>query len=216
MRKSLWVMLVLVLASFILSLFFYQQLPLQMASHWDVRGEVDGYMHKNTALFIVPTIMTVLAVAYFLIKPAKYFKDHVKKSSHYADQFLIVLLCFFLYSHLIIIVWNLGYRFNFIYAFLPVIGLLFIYLGFILPHLKRNYFIGIRTPWTLKDESVWEKTHMLGGQIFKVIGILMILSVFIPDYAFGVIISSVVFSVLYSFIYSYKEFKKLEIHKKKI
>jgi uncharacterized membrane protein len=209
-------MLMLTVTSFVLSAFFYTQLPEQMASHWDMYGNANGYMSKETSLFIVPAIMTLLTLGYFLIKPAKFFKDNVKESSIYADQFLIVLLLFFLYSQGIIIAWNLNYIFHFIYAFVPALGLMFIYLGFILPHIKRNFFIGIRTPWTLKDDTVWEKTHILGGQLFKVIGVLMLLSIFIPEYAFIVVVASVILMVPYCFFYSYRSYKNLDINKKKI
>lgn len=214
MRKSLWVMSILTFLSFLLSIAFYSQLPLQMASHWDMYGNANGFMSKETSLLIVPVIMTLLSISYFLIKPAKFFKSNVKKSSIYADQFLTVLLLFFLYSHGVIIAWNLGYIFYFIYAFVPALGLMFIYFGFIMPQIERNFFIGIRTPWTLRDDMVWEKTHILGGRLFIIMGILIIVSVFVPNYAFIIVIASAIFTVLYCFFYSYRLYKNLDVNKK--
>ena len=66
------------------------------------------------------------------------------------------------------ITWNMGVQFNMTQFFVPAIGILFFYIGTILKYTKRNWFVGIRTPWTLSSDVVWEKTHKLGGKLFKI------------------------------------------------
>ena len=78
--------------------------------------------------------------------------------------------------------------------------------------IKPNYFIGIRTPWTLENEEVWKKTHLFGGKLWFIGGLLIfILSLIIPDnYSFYVLITVTVIISILPIIYSYLEFKKLK------
>jgi uncharacterized membrane protein len=93
---------------------------------------------------------------------------------------------------------------------LPVgIGVLFIVIGNLLPRARPNWFVGIRTPWTLSSDRVWEKTHRFGGQVFVGGGILMLLSGLVlaqwAHVAVFIIIALCAASVL---VYSYVEWKR--------
>jgi len=57
----------------------------------------------------------------------------------------------------------------------PALGILFYYCGILIENAKRNWFIGIRTPWTLSNEKVWERTHKIGGKLFKIAGLIAFL-----------------------------------------
>jgi uncharacterized membrane protein len=85
----------------------------------------------------------------------------------------------------------------------PAVGLLIFYIGFILPKAKRNWFVGIRTPWTLSSDIVWEKTHKLGGILFKLVGAITIFGIFINEVAFYLTIFSAIGVSIFLFIYSY-------------
>ena len=74
---------------------------------------------------------------------------------------------------------------------------------------KRNYFIGIRTPWTLNNEEVWDKTHRLGGLLFKISGVITVFGVFLPDYAIVFILVPVLASAVISIVYSYVIHQKI-------
>jgi uncharacterized membrane protein len=87
-------------------------------------------------------------------------------------------------------------------------GMLFIYLGFLLEHAEPNWFVGIRTPWTLSSESVWKKTHRLGGKLFKIAGVICLLGVLFQDYAIWTIMVPILLVSFYVVVYSYIEFQK--------
>ena len=93
-----------------------------------------------------------------------------------------------------------------------LIGLLFAGLGNYFKTIKPNYFIGIRTPWTLENEEVWKKTHHFGGKLWFAGGLLIfILSLIIPIvYSFYVLMTVTVIISIIPIIYSYLEFKKLK------
>ena len=90
------------------------------------------------------------------------------------------------------------------------LGLLFMILGNYLPKVKANYFIGIRTPWTLANETVWVKTHRFGGKVFFIGGAMLIVSAFIPSsFRVFLLISSIVFIAIVPMVYSYFVYKKV-------
>ena len=92
-----------------------------------------------------------------------------------------------------------------------IIGLLFAFLGNYFKTIKPNYFIGIRTPWTLENEEVWKKTHLMGGKLWFIGGLLMALTFVLPNemqlYTFLGI--TAVISIV-PIVYSYLEFKKIK------
>ena len=91
---------------------------------------------------------------------------------------------------------------------IPTLGLLFYYTGILIEHTQRNWFIGIRTPWTLSSEEVWKKTHKLGGRLLKISGIVALLGIFFQDLALLFAIVLPLFSVLFTVFYSYFEYSK--------
>jgi len=89
-----------------------------------------------------------------------------------------------------------------------LMGSLFILIAQLLKKSKQNYTIGIRTPWTLSSEKVWDKTHKLGAKLFTISGGITILSALFPLYSFYVLIGSILLSTIYLFVYSYLEYRK--------
>jgi uncharacterized membrane protein len=106
---------------------------------------------------------------------------------------------------------NLGANINMTQFLLPALGILFIIIGAILPLTKRNYFIGIRTPWTLHSDKVWDDTHRIGGRVFIVAGLIVFLSAFAsPQHTFILVITCILAAVAITIAYSYKSFKSLK------
>ena len=94
---------------------------------------------------------------------------------------------------------------------LAIIGLLFAFLGNYFKTIKPNYFIGIRTPWTLENEEVWKKTHLMGGKLWFVGGLLMALTFVLPNkIQFYTFIGIVTVISIVPIVYSYLEFKKIK------
>ena len=111
--------------------------------------------------------------------------------------------------HIIVLRAALGYPVA-IERVLPVgLGVLFIVIGNLLPRARPNWFVGIRTPWTLSSDRVWEKTHRFGGHVFVAAGMLMLLSGLVvapwAHAALSIIIAICAASVV---IYSYVEWKR--------
>ena len=172
MRKSTIAVLGMILFSFVIGIYFYPKMPEKMASHWNVQGRVDGYMSKFWGLFLMPFVLVGLALLFTAIPRIDPLKANIEKFRKYYDGFIILFFIFMLSIHFQVILWNLGIRTS-PNVIAPIgIGILFFYIGILCENAKRNWFIGIRTPWTLSSERVWEKTHKIGGKLFKIAGVI--------------------------------------------
>ncbi len=107
-----------------------------------------------------------------------------------------------------IILWSVGYQISPNLTFPILIGILFIYLGFLLDHAEQNWFVGIRTPWTLSSKTVWKKTHELGGKLFKIAGVISCLGIFAGVYALWFVLIPTLAVAVITVAYSYYEFQK--------
>jgi uncharacterized membrane protein len=90
----------------------------------------------------------------------------------------------------------------------PAFGVLFYCCGIVMENAKMNWFIGIRTPWTLSSENVWNKTHRLGGVLFKAAGVISVAGFLLPQYAIFIMVGPVLLFSLYLVVYSYIEYRK--------
>lgn len=198
----------IILVSFAVGIALYTAMPEKMATHWGAAGEVDGYAPRSFGLFFIPILSLFLLGLFLLIPKIDPLKANIEKFRKYYDGFIIILLLFLFYVHALTLAWNLGIRFNMATALLPAMGLLFYYLGIIMEKAKRNWFIGIRTPWTLSSDRVWDKTHKLGAKIYKVIGLAALPGILFGKYAIFLLIALTFFSSVYLFLYSYWEYRK--------
>lgn len=208
MRKSEIIILGIIVVSSVIGMYFYPRMPGAIASHWSIRGEVDGYMSKFWGLFLMPLISLCLLLLFVLIPKIDPLRANVEKFRNYYDGFIVLMIVFLFYVYLLTIFWNVGLRFNMIQLLAPAFGILFYYCGILIENAKRNWFIGIRTPWTLSSDKVWERTHKIGGRLFKITGVVGLLGVLFHDYAMLFILMPVLLITAYTVLYSYFEYQK--------
>jgi uncharacterized membrane protein len=214
LRKAEKIMLGMVLLTFAIGIFFYPQMPDRIASHWNARGEVDGYMPKLLGLFLFPIVLAGLVLLFIAIPRIDPLKANIEQFWKYYDRFVILFLIFMLAIYVQVILWNKGTQIS-PNVMLPVgFGVLFFYVGILCENAKRNWFIGIRTPWTLSNEKVWEKTHGIGGKLFKIAGGLALVGLFWQRFALFFVLVPVTVVAVYIIVYSYfayqRETKALE------
>ena len=113
------------------------------------------------------------------------------------------------YMYIVTLAANLGYAFNMNYIIMPAIAVLFYFCGILVENAKRNWFIGIRTPWTLSSDKVWKKTHKLGAKIFKIYAVVILFGLFFEHCLIWIILTILPLS-LYLLIYSYLEWRKIK------
>ncbi|MBU1180063.1 DUF1648 domain-containing protein [Patescibacteria group bacterium] len=198
----------IIVLSFIISAYFFPQLPDKLASHWNFSGEVDGYMPKFLGLFLMPMLALVMFALFYFLPSIDPLKKNFKKFRKYYDSFVLLMLTFLLYIYFLTLFWNLGYRFDMGRAMIPALGILFYYVGVLMEHVKTNWFVGIRTPWTLSSKRVWDKTHRLGGKLYKVAALIALAGIFFQQYAPWFVLAPVIIVSAYLVLYSYLEHRK--------
>ena len=183
----------------------WNQLPAQMASHWDINNQVNGYMPKFWGVFLMPLITSGMLILFLVVPGMDPLKANIAQFRESFNLFIVLIITFMLYIHGLTLAWSLGFtNFKMSTAMLPFMGVLFIAIGFILKKAKRNFFIGIRTPWTLSSDSVWDKTHQLGSVLFMASGILAVIGGFFGGMvAFWMMFIPLIGSSLLLVIYSY-------------
>lgn len=205
------VIIILTLLPFIYLGAIYASIPDEVPMHFNASGEVDRIGSK-AELWIMPFVLN--AMMYFLFKylPKLDPKNQIQKMGNKwtylrmaMTVFMTILSCGIIF---ISTSGTMNFNASWIYGFT---GLLFIVLGNYLPATKPNYFVGIRTPWTLENDMVWRKTHRLGGRLFMICGLLIIASTFIfsDAFTFWILIGTTIAITLITFIYSYQSFKSL-------
>ena len=201
---------VIVLAAVAVNMLAYPKLPEKMASHWGPGGQVDGWMCKRICVWLIPAIMVFQTSLFFGILLIDPLRKNIKQFfSHYAG-FIIILNLFLLAVHGWMILWNLDIRIS-SNVFMPLgIACLIFYAGIVMGHIKPNWFIGIRTPWTLSNEIVWQKTHKLDGILFRIAAIVMLIGAAFPKYAIIFVLVPILSVALITLIYSLVIWKKLK------
>ncbi len=204
MRKSeIFIIAGIILLSFAIGIYFYPQMPEKMASHWNALGQVDGYTSKFWGLFLMPFLSVGLLLLFILIPKIDPLKANIEIFRKYYDGFVVLVIVFLSYLYLLTVFWNLGMKFSMILFLTPVFGIFFYSCGILVENAKRNWFIGIRTPWTLSNEKVWEKTHKIGGKLFKIAGIIVLLGIPFQSYAIFFILVPVILVLVFTIIHSY-------------
>jgi uncharacterized membrane protein len=209
MKTSSWITIAMLAAFYVIAFILYPQMPAQMASHWNAQGAVDGYTPKFLGLFLFPFVATGLTLLFIAIPLIDPLKSNIAKFRKYYDWFVAFFLLFFQYLYVLTILWNKNVSFDLMRALLPAMGILFFYIGIMVRNAKRNYMVGIRTPWTLANDEVWDRTHLLGGRLFMAAGVIAVFGAIWPKYGIIFILVPVLLVTLVSVIYSYVIYRKV-------
>ena len=209
-RTTTILVLLMIIGATIAGLLLWNRLPEQMASHWNINDQVDGYMPRFWGVFMVPLIALGMFLLFLLIPSIDPLKANIAQFREAFNLFIVLMVAFMLYIYGLTLAWSLGYTgFRMSTSMLPAIGLLFIFIGFMLRQAKRNFFIGIRTPWTLSSDQVWDKTHQIGSILFMLAGALAVVgSFFGGTTAFWMLMVPIFGSTIFLVIYSYVLYKQ--------
>jgi uncharacterized membrane protein len=204
-RNTVIVSLIIIVVAIALSAAVYPRLPAAMASHWGADDQVNGTISRFWGAFLVPLMSVGMLGLFLLIPMIDPMRANIASFRRIFNVFIVLLMAFMLYIHVLTLLWNLGVQtFRMSTALLPALGLIFILAGVMMRQSKRNFFIGIRTPWTLSSDEVWDQTHRIGGVLFVASGILALLGAFFPGpVAYWLVLAPVLASSVIAVIYSY-------------
>ena len=196
---------ILTVVSVIVSVVAYPFLPELVPSHWNVQGEIDGMMGRLPTVLLLPAIIVVMVVLRDWLPKLDPRRENYAEFQGTYQLIINALVLFLLVLHVAILAVGLGVKVD-VSTFVQVgIGLLLMVIGNELSRVQPNYFVGIRTPWTLTDPENWRRTHRMGGRVMVISGAAIALAgVLLPSFfAFVVTMLSVLAMVGGTIGYSY-------------
>lgn len=191
--------------------YVYPSLPSTIPTHFNIKGEADGFGGKDT-IFLGPGIMSVVGLfTFFLLSNLKNFDPKRFKSEDDGmfKKFALFMVIFMSIMGLIITYSATGAKINITKLLLPFLGVVFAIMGWYMPKLHQNYFAGFKLPWTLENVDNWNETHKLAGKVWLYGGIVQAIGTLVlPSVpAFIVFITSIAVMVIIPSVFSYRMFK---------
>ena len=206
-KKNLKTMIItsmIILAPIIVGLILWDKLPAEMATHFDSNGQANGWSSKGLAVFGMPLFL--LAVHWFCVA----FTSVDPKRQNISDKVFVLIMW------LCPIVSIVGNGATYLYALdntvnttpmgIMLIGCVLIVIGNYMPKMKQSYTIGIKIPWALNSEENWNRTHRLGGYMYILGGVIILVGGFIQQ--FWLVPVALVLVVLVPVAYSFVLYKK--------
>lgn len=217
MSRPYWMIAIaLTLAAWGLAAWYYPSLPEQVPTHWNLEGKVDGWGSKHWATFLSPSLM-VLFLGLFAFLPVlspRQFEVDTFRSTYLYIMVLMTGLFFYLNLVLLQATWQAVQdgpnAFNSGRAVIAGIFVFFALMGNVMGKVRRNFYIGIRVPWTLASDRVWNDTHRLAAWVMVgvgVVGFLLVIAGVHPVVAFVLLMVSMFIPVVYSFVH-YKDLER--------
>lgn len=208
-RKIVWTAAVLALVATALSIAFYQRLPDPVPTHFDLKGIPNGFTPKPFGAFIMPLLIAALGLVLAVlpaISPRGYTLDAFRRVYEIVS---ITILGVLFTLGVLALFQALGWRPPLSRVLLPLIGVILIVTGNFMGKIRRNFFVGIRTPWTLADEEVWFRTHRFGGPLFVIAGVVLMAGAFFGA-GMALLLPVIILVALVPIVYSYVVYRRLQ------
>ena len=211
--KLNWLEVVLLAAPFVALAIYWNELPQRVPIHWNLRGEINGWASKEFGLLSLP-LLSLGTIALLHILP--WFDPKLRKNPAEESRMSAVLPILRIVSLLLFdtiffmqIATSLGRNVAGGGIIISCLLVFFIILGNYLGNLRPNYFVGIRTPWTLENPETWRATHRLGGRLMFFGGlILFVTQIFLSERIFGIIfVASILLLAAWGFVYSWHHYR---------
>jgi Predicted integral membrane protein len=205
-----WYPVVLVIVSAAASLAVFDRLPEQIAVHWDLAGNPNGWMPRAVGAFATPAL---LLFAWAMLRVAPTIDPRRENYDRFGAAYDIVVAALLIpvfLLHFVLLAIALGYPVPMARLAPALLGAMFVVIGNVMPRARSNFMFGIRTPWTLSNDRVWARTHHLAGYTMTVAGLVMLVAAALaPAGALQVIIiSAIAAALLAPAVYSYLTFRR--------
>ncbi|WP_335966000.1 SdpI family protein [Galbibacter sp. PAP.153] len=203
-----WCYLIIVAIPFIYLAIIWNDLDEKIPLHFNYKGEIDRWGGK-IQLIVIPILLPLLTYLIMLFAPKIDPKKRIGEMGNKYDRIKFFLVLFMSASACYIIYAVKKESLNINSMFL-LIGFFIAVLGNYMQTVKPNYFIGVKTPWTLENESVWKKTHVMTGKLWMIAGTFVIIaSLLIPKYFFSKVFIATILTIAFiPIVYSYIIYKK--------
>ena len=200
-----------IVLSFVAGLIAYPRLPNPVPTHWNAAGQPNGYSSPLVGAFLFPLIMLGIYMM-FIVLPK--IDPRGRNYERFGETYvflrnLIVLYLAFVDGMSLFAIFQPGHTLNSAWMMVGI-GFLFAAMGNYMPRVRPNWFVGIRTPWTLSSDEVWRATHRLGGQVMFVGGIaIVVVGILLPSLGLATVMAAAAALALIPTVYSYLLYRRL-------
>jgi uncharacterized membrane protein len=212
-NKLVWLQLLLVIAPFIAVAMVWNQASAQVPIHWNIHGEIDGWGSKPLGLLLAPILGLVTVL---LLRVVSWLDPKLRRSLKPSDRMnriLQILRILFVAFFDIVLFVQIAAALNHPLPTVRIMNIavlvLLAVIGNYLGNLRPNYFVGIRTPWTLENTETWRATHRLGGRLmFFGSIVLLILQFLVSEQPAAILlVIGTLALVSWAFVYSWCHFR---------
>lgn len=206
-----WPALLLLAASLAAGLILYPSLPPLVPSHWNIHGEVDRHSSRLWAALGLPAVTAALYALMLLTPLVDPRRSNYPRFAGAYRLIRLSLVAYLVGLHALLLLAATGRPVDVTAAVRVATSLLFVVLGNVLGQVRPNYFVGIRTPWTLASERVWVKTHRAAARAWVAGGLVELAGAAAePVTGFAILLAALGGATLFSVIYSYAAFRREE------
>lgn len=211
-QTGTWIVsLIFVVVMLGVAVWIYPHLPAQTATHWDANGNVNGWMPRFWAAAIWPLLMAGLAVMYALLPVISPRRFEIKPFARTYGIIVLATLAFLLVVGTIALLAGAGYHVSMGLVAPIAVGALLMVIGNFMGKFRKNFFVGIRTPWTLTSDVVWERTHRLAGWLFVLAGLVWIVGGLLHASPVVLVVAALAAGFVPA-VYSYFLYRRVERH----
>jgi uncharacterized membrane protein len=201
--------LALVAGAFAAAALLYRRLPDPVPVHWDAHGHVNGYMPKPWGALVMPLVtlgVSLLLLVLPRLSPRGFRVDRFQATF---DLIQTSIVGFLFFATLLVLLAGAWFGVSVARAVPLGVGVLLVVLGNVLGKVTKNFFVGIRTPWTLASDEVWLRTHRFGGRVFVLAGLAIAVAGLAEGGATPILVAALA-AVLLPTVYSYVIYRRLE------
>jgi uncharacterized membrane protein len=202
MRK--WYPWLLVGLAFGFSAAMYSKLPAEIPSHWGMQGEVNDTMPRAWGVWLMPVVLLAMAIILPRLPAIDPRRENYEKFRPSYDLVVDAVMTLIAILHGAMLGAGAGWPVHMERIAPLLVGVMFVVIGNVMPRARPNWLFGIRTPWTLTNDRVWERTHRVGGLLFVIAGILLAIAAFaVPTTFIPVMVVCVTTAAIVPVVYSY-------------
>lgn len=210
-NRATHVLFLMVLAAAIIAgAAVYSSLPDRIAAHWNVSGAVDGTLPRFWGVALFPVLLALVYGIYAMIPRIDPLRRNIEAFRPTFNVTFVAIALFMVFIFALVLGANLGLEVDMTLFVLPAVAVLFYFLGLVLPKAKRNWFFGIRTPWTMSSDEVWAETHRFAGLLFQATALASLVALIYlrGTAALIVVLVGAVGTALASIVYSYFSYRR--------
>lgn len=205
-----WITVLVLAAFWLFCASFYNDLPDQVPVHWNIHGEVDNYGHKSLVTLVMPFLPLAVYVLMTFTPRIDPKRNNYSKFGPTYEKIRTLIVAVMAGIALLPLLAALGHSIDIGLIMRIFLPLMFIGLGNYMGKIRHNYFVGIKVPWTLASEEVWNKTHRLYGKLMVAGGILALAGAAAPPTAgFIILMAGIIIPAVIAVIYSYLMYTKI-------